>query len=438
MSRRSDYTQTDLAQAVAKVKRGMSLRQASKETNVPPSTIKDHARGKYMDNKQTKKGGIFALDSSEETAIINYIQYMGERGFPLTRKVVKKLVVDVVKESGRAPRINLEKGPSNKWMKRFLKRHPQVSLRTPHPLEKDRSAVNQGQIDQYYELLDQTLVKLGIKDDPTRIFNFDETGFSGKEHGKQKIVMAKGVKHPYQPSVAIGEHVTLQLAISAAGKVIAPLVIFSKNLPRNDYTDGIPDDWSFAASDLGYITNELFQSWFTECFIKQCGKARPVLVVMDNHVTHLNKSIIDVAQQEHIELLCLPAHSTHLLQPLDVGYYHLLKANMSELCTSLGYTGMKTIPRHKFPKILHLGINKIPGSSASASFAGVGICPFNSKKVKVESSKYVRKEKNTTVECEVDACETCGHISKENQLVKLGLIPSALKDILVEPEQLLN
>ena len=171
MSRRSDYTQTDLAQAVAKVKRGMSLRQASKETNVPPSTIKDHARGKYMDNKQTKKGGIFALDSSEETAIINYIQYMGERGFPLTRKVVKKLVVDVVKESGRAPRINLEKGPSNKWMKRFLKRHPQVSLRTPHPLEKDRSAVNQGQIDQYYELLDQTLVKLGIKDDPTRIFN---------------------------------------------------------------------------------------------------------------------------------------------------------------------------------------------------------------------------------------------------------------------------
>ena len=140
-----------------------------------------------MNIKQTTVGGTFALESSEENALINYIQYMGERGFHLTRKAVKKLLVDVVKTSSRSPRINVEKGPSNKWMKRFLKRHPEVSLRTPQPLEKDRSTVSQGQIDQFYELLDQTLVKLGIKDHPSRNFNFVETGFSGKEHGKQKI-----------------------------------------------------------------------------------------------------------------------------------------------------------------------------------------------------------------------------------------------------------
>ena len=58
---------------------------------------------------------------------------------------------------------------------------PQVSLGAPHPLEKDRSAVNQGQIDKFHELLDQTLVNLGIKDDLSRIFNFDETGLSGKK-----------------------------------------------------------------------------------------------------------------------------------------------------------------------------------------------------------------------------------------------------------------
>ena len=108
--------------------------------------------------------------------------------------------------------------------------------------------------------------------------------------------------------------------------------------------------------------------------------SRPILVVMDNHATHLSKAIIDISQKDHTELLCLPAHSTHLLQPLDVGYYQLLKANISELSTSLGYTGMKTIPRNKFPKILQLGINKISGKSTS--FAGVGICPFNDRKVK--------------------------------------------------------
>ena len=121
--------------------------------------------------------------------------------------------------------------------------------------------------------------------------------------------------------------------------------------------------------------------------IKQCGKSRPILVVMDNHATHVSKAIIDIAQKDHIQLLCLPAHSAYLLQPLDVGYYHLLKANTSELSTSLGYTGIKTIPRNKFPKILQLGINKIPGTSTAASFVGVGVCPFNDRKVKVETSK---------------------------------------------------
>ena len=84
--------------------------------------------------------------------------------------------------------------------------------------------------------------------------------------------MPKGIKHPYQLSVS--GHITFQLAIAAARKVIALLVIFSKELPRRWYTDGI----CFAFSDSGYINNDLFQPWFSDCFVKQCGIARPILV----------------------------------------------------------------------------------------------------------------------------------------------------------------
>ncbi|XP_045166969.2 uncharacterized protein LOC123530264 [Mercenaria mercenaria] len=240
-------------------------------------------------------------------------------------------------------------GPSHKWLRNFLKRHKEVSLRKPHGLSRVRSKVTNEQINEFYKLLDETLQKLRIKNDPTKIFSFDETGLHPKCLVGRKIIITKSSKHLYQPTVSIsGGHITLQLAISAADNTAdkAPLVIYSKYLLRNNFTEVIPEEWRFATSESRYINSELFLSWFQESFVKQCGRALPICVVMNNHVTHLNKELIDFAKKEHIDMICVPANSTHLLQPLDVGYYHLLKQNFANLSVALGYTGMKTVPKN--------------------------------------------------------------------------------------------
>ena len=366
---------------------------------------------------------------------------MGNWGFPLPRKVIKKLVVDIVKSSNRAPRINLEKGPTDKWMRAFLKRHPDISLRKPHPLERERLSLSREQISHYFKLLSDTLDQLDIKDDPTRIFNLDETGFSGKEFGREKVLVAKGTKHPYQPNVSISGHVTLQVAISASGKIVSPLVIFSKNLPRREYASGIPDDWSFCTTESGYINSDIFTSWFRDCFIPNAGKSRPILVLMDNHSSHLNKEVIDVARASNVELLCLPSHSTHLLQPLDIGVYHLLKQNIATMSTRLGYTGMKTIPRQKFSKLLHLALNKIRGSDVSSSFSCAGICPYNPQKVEVDNLPCTAAQpvvvSDNPDEVKPKTCVTswtCGK-STENELVTLGIISEDPQEILVPSQE---
>ena len=40
---------------------------------------------------------------------------MSEHGFPITRKVLKKLVVEILKTSGQQTIVNLESGPSDAW-----------------------------------------------------------------------------------------------------------------------------------------------------------------------------------------------------------------------------------------------------------------------------------------------------------------------------------
>ena len=431
------YQEEDIQRAKFLVKRGSSLRKAAEETGVPFNTIRDHLRYEQENKTDIVRGKNRELTDSEESDLANYATYMSERAFPITRKVLKKLVVDIIKSSGRQTSVNLESGPSDAWVRSFLERHPSLSLRTPHPLENSRAEANQSQINHYYKLLEHTLQTLGIENDPTRLYNLDETGFSGKEHSRDKVLVKKGVRTAYQQMVGISGHVTFQVAISASGKAFAPLVIFSKNLPRRNYSEGLPDEWSFVSTDSCYINSAIFLSWFQDCFVKQIGRSRPVVVIMDNHTSHLSTELIHYAKSENIELLCLPAHSTHLLQPLDVGYYHMFKTNVSNMATSLGYTGLKTIPRHKFPKLLHLALNKIAGSSISAAFSAVGIYPLNTTKVRLPDSVTKTNKKSTSVavpeaKCTEGVCVSCGS-NTENQLFKLGLISAELKNILVEP-----
>ena len=108
--------------------------------------------------------------------------------------------------------------------------------------------------------------------------------------------------------VGISGRVTLQVAISASWKAVATLVIFSKNLPRSNYLEGLSDEWSFVCTD-----SAIFLSWFQGCFVKQISRSRPVVLITENHAFHLSTVVIDYAKSENIELLCLPAHSTHLL-----------------------------------------------------------------------------------------------------------------------------
>ena len=43
--------------------------------------------------------------------------------------------------------------------------------------------------------------------------------------------------------------------------------------------------------------------------------------------------LIELARSSGVHLLCLPSHTTHVLQPLDVGVFKSLKGNFSKACS---------------------------------------------------------------------------------------------------------
>lgn len=72
-------------------------------------------------------------------------------------------------------------------------------------------------------------------------------------------------------------------------------------------------------------------TWFEEVFLPATAHLRtpetPVVLVFDGFEAHTDLLLRDVAAEQHVELLLLPPHATHLLQPLDVNNMGPLKAH---------------------------------------------------------------------------------------------------------------
>lgn len=89
-------------------------------------------------------------------------------------------------------------------------------------------------------------------------------------------------------------------------------------------------------SPNGWTDEGICAEWFEKSFIPQATAHRtddkPILLIFDGHNSHASQRVLDLAKQHRIELHCLPAHTTHKLQPLDVGVFAQLQRGWKEQC----------------------------------------------------------------------------------------------------------
>ena len=49
--------------------------------------------------------------------------------------------------------------------------------------------------------------------------------------------------------------------------------------------------------------------------------ASPIFFILDGHASHFSWEFLSFCLEHNMLVLCLPPHSTHILQPLDVGLF---------------------------------------------------------------------------------------------------------------------
>ena len=96
------------------------------------------------------------------------------------------------------------------------------------------------------------------------------------------------------------------------------MLIFPRKHFKDHFTRDGPPGCIGAANPTGWMSKEIFLD-FIKHFVKhvRCTKERPVLMLLDNHISHLGIDMLDFAKDNGVVLLSFPPHCSHKLQPLD-------------------------------------------------------------------------------------------------------------------------
>jgi hypothetical protein len=137
-------------------------------------------------------------------------------------------------------------------------------------------------------------------------------------------------------------------------------------------------------SQNGWTNNQLGLDWLKH-FDRSTAKrtnSRYRLLILDGHESHHSVGFERYYEENKIITLCMPAHASHLLQPLDVGCFGPLKKAYGREIEHLMRCSINHISKTEFfPAFYGAHRATITESNIRGGFKGAGPAPFDPENV---------------------------------------------------------
>jgi hypothetical protein len=275
-----------------------------------------------------------------------------------------------------------------------VKRHPDLESVTARRIDiKRMQGASKDTLNAWFNAFKATVAEFKISN--SDIYNMDETGFSIGSMASTKVIVDSTVKSKWQANPGRQEWISIVECICADGTAIDPFIIFKgKNVSQHWISeDIIPDTWSFSANSNGWTSNTLGLEWLSSVFepktrAKAEGKTR--LLICDGHDSHINGFFISFCMANDTQLLILPPHTSHMLQPLDVAIFGPLKRALTTAMMPLHEARLERIQKAEWLEAYNKAReNCFTSRNISSAWRGAGLIPFDQKRV--ERNLHIEK-----------------------------------------------
>ncbi|KAF6525908.1 hypothetical protein HZS61_011703 [Fusarium oxysporum f. sp. conglutinans] len=373
------FTEKDMSAALQMVADGVSVNKAAEAYGINRSTLQGRIKGSTTPREAQKTRQ--KLSDVQERRLRDWILVQADLGCPVSHQQVREFASKIAVRNG------FPEGVGKNWLQGFLSRNEDIKTLKGKKIDYDRyHGASTELIKAFFMLLMMPAIRI-VKQ--KNRYNVDEVGmmegigmnglFLGHRHQKSVLIRQPGSR----------AWITILECISATGKVLRPTVIFKgKTVQQQHFPEDLDflDDWEFACSEKGWTSNKLALVWLRKVFIPSTtpeNKNEPRLLILDGHGSHRTEEFLWECFNNNIYLLFLPAHSSHVLQPLDVAVFGPLKRAYRRLLLDFAsvaddsHIGKITF-LYTYDKARKEAITK---SNAIAGFKATGLWPVNLAKV---------------------------------------------------------
>ena len=398
-SKKGSWAADDMEKAIEDIlKNNLSERKAAETYNVKRSTLKRRLREARSRGTEAVSYQPYAVSSMrifsvvEEEHLVQYCLSAAKMGYGLSTLKLRSLAYEYAAKLGKRMPHSRDRERENPWQEcgkagkdwvmAFMKRHPELSVRKPEATSLGRiAAFNRHNVDHFYANVRRVLVDLKLE--PHQVWNYDETGVTTVQV-PERVIAGRGDRQVAAvTSAERGTLVTMCNAVNACGAAIPPFYIFPRvHFKEVFLRNAIPGSGG-AAQRSGWMVESTFIEWFKH-FLKHAKPTtdEPMMLLLDNHKTHLSIEFIDLAKENGVTVVTFPPHTSHKMQPLDVSVYGPFKrAYNREIDSWLVSNPGKTVSIYEVAEISGKAWSKAGAPiNIMAGFASAGIHPFQPDK----------------------------------------------------------
>lgn len=265
----------------------------------------------------------------EENALLKQLELQQLQGDCLSPRQAREWLENYIKEKGRS--IILDR---NWWFRFKTKNIEHFSVMKIHSLEFKRADVSRNDINNHFDKLGEAFKTLRA---PSLTINMDESGFikrPNKNSTKNCICMKKCCVPPTFRDEVDGNHVSIVASVTLSGKSLQPLLLSTTEKPPKEVTESVlHNDFLWMKTKKGYLNEEAMIFWVNKVLLPYINhtqqyftgqEIRPLLI-FDGLKAHLTDQVKSIFEQNNIDILTLPPHSSHLLQCLDLCFFGVMK-----------------------------------------------------------------------------------------------------------------
>nr|XP_047132477.1 MFS-type transporter clz9-like [Hydra vulgaris] len=355
---RGKVNENEMRAAVNAVLNGSTVYRVCKERGINLMTLKRYVRKCQLNPNTVCKPKFITMQiftNEEETSLSDYLLRASKLHYGLSTKTTRKLAYEFAMTlSKRIPKSWKSLQIAGKqWLRGFML------------------------LGEFFTNLKD--VRLRHKFQPQNIYNVDETGLTTVQK-PVKVIAKKGDKQVGRiTSAERGTLVTVCCAVNAIENSIPPFFIFPRVHFKGSMINGGPPGCVGVANPSGWMNVATFLEWMKH-FIQnvKCSPANPVLLLLDNHESHVSIVCLDLAKKNGITMLSFPPHCSHKLQPLDRSVYGPLKRYYNAACDDWIVSNPRPMTIYDIASVVRKAYTQaFTLSNISAGFAVAGVEPFN-------------------------------------------------------------